>query len=152
MKLSQITADRTNSMIDTLSISKTLQEAGDTQEYAETLAGIFRTVFQENAVTQDDIREAFAGLDRKLDDKFGMFGRNIDDKFGMFGRNIDDKFGMFGRNIDDKFGMFGRNIDDKFGMFGRKITGHTLNLFFGLSGVMIATVGVAAVVLVAHLK
>ncbi len=119
MKLSQITADRTNSMIDTLSISKTLQEAGDTQEYAETLAGIFRTVFQENAVTQDDIREAFAGLDRKLDDKFGMFGRNIDDKFGMF---------------------------------GRKITGHTLNLFFGLSGVMIATVGVAAVVLVAHLK
>ena len=130
MKLSQITADRTNSMIDTLSISKTLQEAGDTQEYAETLAGIFRTVFQENAVTQDDIREAFAGLDRKLDDKFGMFGRNIDDKFGMFGRNIDDKFGMF----------------------GRKITGHTLNLFFGLSGVMIATVGVAAVVLVAHLK
>ena len=141
MKLSQITADRTNSMIDTLSISKTLQEAGDTQEYAETLAGIFRTVFQENAVTKDDIREAFTEL-----------GRNIDDKFGVFGRNIDDKFGVFGRNIDDKFGMFGRNIDDKFGMFGRKITGHTLNLFFGLSGVMIATVGVAAVVLVAHLK
>ncbi len=106
-------------MIDTLSISKSLQEAGDTQEYAETLAGIFRTVFQENAVTKDDICEAFAGLDRK---------------------------------IDDKFGIFGRKLDEKFGIFDRKITGHALNLFFGLSGVTIATVGVAAIVLVTHLK
>ncbi len=117
-------------MIDTLSISKSLQEAGDTQEYAETLAGIFRTVFQENAVTKDDICEAFAGLDRK----------------------IDDKFGIFGRKLDEKFGIFDRKLDEKFGIFDRKITGHALNLFFGLSGVTIATVGVAAIVLVTHLK
>ena len=56
------------------------------------------------------------------------------------------------RKIDEKFGILDHKIDEKFGILDHKITTHTLNLFLGLSGTMIAVVGIATTIIVTHIK
>jgi len=97
-----------NKMLDTLTIAKDLERAGDTPAHAEALASIFARVFDDHAVTKSDLREAFDKLDHK--------------------------------------------IDEKFGILDHKITQHTLNLFVGMSAVMLAIVGVATTIVVTHIQ
>ncbi len=56
------------------------------------------------------------------------------------------------RDLREAFTALDHKIDEKFGILDHKITTHTLNLFLGLSGTMIAVVGIATTIIVTHIK
>lgn len=56
------------------------------------------------------------------------------------------------RDLEEAVARLDHKIDEKFGILDHKITQHTLNLFMGISAVMLAIVGVATTIIVTHVK